>query len=287
MKVYLDCFPCFVRQTLEAARMSTSDEALQRRILDEVMKRLVQLPLEVTPPQVGQIIHRLIKELTGNGDPYQQVKRQYNELALKMLPDLRERVRAVEDPIRTAAKLAIAGNIIDFGALSGNFDLNRIVEETLCSDFALDGYERFRSALDRAGRIVYLGDNTGEIVFDRMLIETLLRYKPFEIVFVVRGMPIINDATMEDARYVGLDRLVRVISNGSDAPATVLSECSAEMVAVYGAADMIIAKGQGNYESLSGEQGPLFFLLKAKCPVVAGDLGCEVGDIVLRSGELS
>ena len=267
--------------------MSTSDEALQRRILDEVMKRLVQLPLEVTPPQVGQIIHRLIKELTGNGDPYQQVKRQYNELALKMLPDLRERVRAVEDPIRTAAKLAIAGNIIDFGALSGNFDLNRIVEETLCSDFALDGYERFRSALDRVARIVYLGDNTGEIVFDRMLIETLLRYKPFEIVFVVRGMPIINDATLEDARFVGLDCLVRVISNGSDAPATVLSECSAEMVAVYDAADMIIAKGQGNYESLSGEQGPLFFLLKAKCPVVAGDLGCEVGDIVLRSGELS
>lgn len=267
--------------------MSTSDEALQRRILDEVMKRLVQLPLEVTPPQVGQIIHRLIKELTGNGDPYQQVKRQYNELALKMLPDLRERVRASEDPILSAVKLAIAGNIIDFGALSGNFDLNRIVEETLCSDCALDGYERFRSALDRVARIVYLGDNTGEIVFDRMLIETLLRYKPFEIVCVVRGMPIINDATMEDARYVGLDRLVRVISNGSDAPATVLSECSAEMVAVYDAADMIIAKGQGNYESLSGEQGPLFFLLKAKCPVVAGDLGCEVGDIVLRSGEFS
>ena len=267
--------------------MSTSDEALQRRILDEVMKRLVQLPLEVTPPQVGQIIHRLIKELTGNGDPYRKVKRRYNELALKMLPDLCERVRASEDPIRTAAKLAIAGNIIDFGALSGNFDLNRIVEETLCSDFALDGYERFRSALDRVARIVYLGDNTGEIVFDRMLIETLLRYKPFEIVFVVRGMPIINDATMEDARFVGLDRLVRVISNGSDAPATVLSECSAEMVAVYDAADMIIAKGQGNYESLSGEQGPLFFLLKAKCPVVAGDLGCEVGDIVLRSGEFS
>jgi len=287
MKVYLDCFPCFVRQTLEAARMSTEDEALQRRILDEVMKRLITLPLEVTPPQVGQIIHRLIKELTGNGDPYQQVKRQYNELALKMLPDLRERVRAVEDPILTALKLAIAGNIIDFGALSGNFDLAQIVEETLRSEFALDGYERFRSALDRVARIVYLGDNTGEIVFDRILIETLLRHKAFEIVFVVREMPIINDATMEDACYVGLDRLVRVISNGSDAPATVLSECSPEMLETYGAADIIIAKGQGNYESLSDEQGPLFFLLKAKCPVVARDLGCEVGDIVLRSAQFS
>jgi len=241
----------------------------------------------VTPPHVGRIIHRLIKELTGNGDPYRKVKRRYNEIALKMLPDLSERVRAAEDPILTALQLAIAGNIIDFGALSGNFDLAQIVEETLRSEFAPDGYERFRSALDRAGRIVYLGDNTGEIVFDRILIETLLRHKPFEIVFVVRGMPIINDATMEDARFVGLDRLVRVISNGSDAPATVLSECSPEMVGIYDAADMVLAKGQGNYESLSEERGPLFFLLKAKCPVVARDLGCEVGDIVLRSGKFS
>ena len=282
MKVYLDCFPCFVRQTLEAARMQTADEALQRRILDEVMKRLVRLPLEVTPPQVGQIIHRLIKELTGNEDPYREVKRQYNEIALKMYPELCERVRASQDPILTAVKLAIAGNIVDFGALSGNFDLEQVVEETLRSDFALDGYERFRRALDRAVRIVYLGDNTGEIVFDRILIETLLRHKTFQIVFVVKEVPIINDATMEDARFVGLDRLVRVIPNGSDAPATVLSECSPEMVEVYRAADMVVVKGQGNYESLSEEQGPLFFLLKAKCAVAARDLGVKVGDIVLH-----
>lgn len=287
MKVYLDCFPCFVRQTLEAARMQTADEALQRRILDEVMKRLVRLPLEVTPPQVGQIIHRLIKELTGNEDPYREVKRQYNEIALKMYPELCERVRASQDPILTAVKLAIAGNIVDFGALSGNFDLEQVVEETLRSDFALDGYERFRRALDRAVRIVYLGDNTGEIVFDRILIETLLRHKTFQIVFVVKEVPIINDATMEDARFVGLDRLVRVIPNGSDAPATVLSECSPEMVEVYRAADMVVVKGQGNYESLSEEQGPLFFLLKAKCAVAARDLGCKVGDIVLRSTQFS
>ena len=264
--------------------MSTGDEALQRRILDEVMKRLVQLPLDVTPPQVGRIIHRLIKEITGKDDPYQRVKRRYNEMALEMYPGLCERVQASEDPVLTAVKLAIAGNIVDFGALSGNFDLEQVVEETLSSDFASDDYESFRRAFERADHIVYLGDNTGEIVFDRILIETLLKLVRAQIVFVVRGAPIINDATMEDARFVGMDQVVQVISDGSDTPATVLSECSPEVSEAYHAADMVIVKGQGSYESLSDEHGPLFFLLKAKCPVVAEDLGVKVGGIILKRG---
>ena len=285
MNVYLDCFPCFLRQTLEAARMSTGNEAVQRQILDEVMKRLVRFPLDVTPPQVGRIIHRLIKEITGKEDPYQKVKRRYNEMALEMYPELCERVQASEDPVLTAVKLAIAGNIVDFGALSGNFDLEQVVEETLSSDLALDDYEPFRRALERAGHIVYLGDNTGEIVFDRILIEHLLKLRRVQIIFVVRGAPIINDATMEDAHFVGMDRVVQVISDGSDAPAMVLSECSPEVSEAYHAADMVIVKGQGSYESLSDERGPLFFLLKAKCPVVAGDLGVQVGGLILKRGK--
>ena len=159
-----------------------------------------------------------------------------------------------------------------------------MVEETLRSDFSINDYAVFRRVLERAARIVYLGDNTGGIVFDRILIETLLRLGTFEVVFVVRGVPIINDATREDAHFVGLDRIVRVIPNGSDAPATVLSECSPEMLEVYHAADLVIVKGQGSYESLSEEQGPLFFLLKVKCAVVTRDLGVEVGDMILKGG---
>jgi uncharacterized protein with ATP-grasp and redox domains len=286
MKAYLDCFPCFLRQTLEAARMSAASEAVQRRILDEVMKELVRLPYDVTPPQVGQIIHRLIRKITGNKDPYHSVKQQYNEMALEMYPALRKRVRSSKDPVLAAVKLAIAGNIVDFGALSGNFDLAQVVGQTLSSDLALDDYESFRTSVERAAHIVYLGDNAGEIVFDRILIETLLSVRRAQFVFVVRGVPVINDATAEDARCVGLDQVVEVIPDGSDAPATVLSECSPAVQELFGAADMVIAKGQGNYEWLSNERGPLFFLLKAKCPVVAEDLGVEVGDLVLRQSEV-
>ena len=285
MEAYLDCFPCFLRQTLEAARMSTPSQATQRKILDEVMKQLVCLPYDVTPPQVGQIIHRLIRQITGNEDPYQEVKQQYNEMALEMYPALTQRIQAAEDPVLAAVKLAIAGNIVDFGALSGDFDLEQAVQHTLCSDLALDDYDSFRRSVERAAHIVYLGDNTGEIVFDRILIETLLPLRGAQFAFVVRGVPIINDATVEDARFVGLDQLVEVIPDGSDAPATVLWECSPVVQERYRAADMVIAKGQGNYESLSNERGPLFFLLKAKCPVVAEDLGVAVGDIVLRRSE--
>lgn len=285
VEAYLDCFPCFLRQALEAARMSTASEPMRRQIMDEVMKQLVRLPSDITPPRVGQIVHRLIRRITGNRDPYQEVKRQYNQMALGMYPALCERVQASEDPVLTALKLAIAGNIVDFGPLSGGFDLEQVVEQTLCSHFALDDYESFRRSVERAARVVYLGDNTGEIVFDRILIETLLSVRRAQFVFVVRGVPVINDATMEDARFVGLDQLVDVISDGSDAPATVLSECSQEVLDAYRAAHLVIAKGQGNYESLSEEQGPLFFLLKAKCPVVAKDLGVEVGDAVLRGSQ--
>jgi len=285
MKVYLDCFPCFLRQALEAARMAGEDEGVHRETIHAVMKRLTDLSTNVTPPQVGQVVHRTIRELTRNPDPYRELKRQYNAIALDMFPDLSTIVQQASDRLLTASKIAIAGNIIDFAALSEGFDLDGILMETLYSDLDVDGYVAFRDAVLGANRIVYLGDNAGEVVFDRILVEEIRRISQAEITFVVRGEPVINDATLEDARFAGLDQLVEVISNGSDAPATVLSECNSEMVDAYRSADVVIAKGQGNYESLSEEAGRLFFLLRAKCPVIAQDLGVRVGDTILRRHE--
>lgn len=285
MKVYLDCFPCFVRQALEAARMASNDERQHRVLLDLVMQRLTQLPLDVTPPQVGQIIHRLIREHVTDGDPYLHLKQLYNKRAMEMLPDLRQRMLQGPDPLLTACKLAIAGNQIDFGALSGEFDLDALVADALSSDFAIDAYPRFRTLVDNASRILYLGDNAGEIVFDRLLLEALNREGSARIDFVVRGRPVLNDATAEDAAYCGIDLYANVLSNGSDAPATVLDECSPRLRHAFDAADLVIAKGQGNYESLSEQPGPVFFLLKAKCPVVARDLGTWVGAAVLMESK--
>jgi uncharacterized protein with ATP-grasp and redox domains len=157
---------------------------------------------------------------------------------------------------------------------------NLLVQQAL--DQALQGMlewdqERFLELVDQADSILYLTDNAGEIVFDRLLIEQLPLHK---ITVAVRGFPVLNDATLEDAKEVGLDRLVKVMNNGSDAPGTILNDCSVDFVESFHRADLIIAKGQGNYETLSNHRKHIIFMLKAKCPVIARDIGCKVGDMV-------
>lgn len=284
MTISLDCYPCFVRQTLEAARMAVDDERVHRQILDAVMERLTRLPLGATPPQVGQAIHRLIRERVATDDPYREVKQRYNALAMDMLPRLREMVLRSADPLRTAARLAIAGNVIDFGPSAAEVDLDEVVAMALRTELAVDDSAALEVALAGARSVLYLADNAGEIAFDRLLVEAIARRWDAEIAVVVRGLPVLNDATVADAAFAGLDVYARILPSGSDAPAVVLAECTPHLAEAFGAADVIIAKGQGNYESLSGEAVPAFFLLTAKCAVVARDLGVQIGAAVLMQG---
>jgi uncharacterized protein with ATP-grasp and redox domains len=151
--------------------------------------------------------------------------------------------------------------------------------------FSVNNYNRFLGRLNNCRVLLYIGDNAGEIVFDRLLVEEIRENNMgIEVYFVVRGGPVINDATMEDALAVGMERVARVISSDSDAPATILSQCSEEVNRLYQSADVIIAKGQGNYESLEGEGGNIFFLLRAKCHLIADLLGVKVGDFILKEG---
>ncbi|MDZ7262152.1 MAG: ARMT1-like domain-containing protein [candidate division KSB1 bacterium] len=287
MKTYLDCFPCVVRHALDAARFSSNDEALHRKVLNETMQELIGLPTEVTPPEITARIHRIIKRVTGNPDPYQPVKRKYNEIALAMYPELKKKVTTAKEPLRMATRLAIAGNIIDFGALGESFDLKATISKVLDSGFDIDDYDAFEQAVNHASHILYLGDNAGEIVFDKILIEEIKRISNARITFVVKHEPIINDATLTDARFVGMDAVANLITNGYDAPATVLDHVSPEFKQAWETADLVIAKGQGNYETLSDEhQRNIFFLLKIKCPVLARDIGGRVGDTVIKQSFL-
>jgi uncharacterized protein with ATP-grasp and redox domains len=186
-------------------------------------------------------------------------------------------VEKAEDPLKTAVMLAITGNVIDFGA-NPQFRLEEEIQEVAQKEPTINHYEDLEDRLAHAREILYIGDNAGETVFDRVLIETL--GKP--VTFVVREGPIINDATREDATKSGLDKVATVVSSGCDAPGTVLSRCTGEFLDHFERADLIISKGQGNYETLSGENRPIFHLLKAKCPVIAKDLGVEVGDWVIK-----
>jgi hypothetical protein len=269
-----------VRQVLDAVRMITDDETVHEKVLRESLAMWQKMDLRESPPAMAQKIHKFLREVTGVADPYLEVKQRYNRLALEMYPELARTVQQSNDPFETAVRLAIAGNIIDFG-------VNSIVEESHVAETIrrsltdpLDGraVAQLQDAAARANSILYLGDNAGEIVFDRLLIEQLPREK---VTFVVRGGPILNDVLVEDAEMVGLTKLVEVIDNGFDAPGTILDSCTPDFRRRFERADLVIAKGQGNFESLSEPGREVFFLLRPKCAVLARHLDCEIGRLVV------
>jgi uncharacterized protein with ATP-grasp and redox domains len=281
MRIYLDCIPCFVRQALDSARLVTDDERIHEKVVREVLRLAADLDMSQSPPAIGQQIHRLIRKLIGNTDPYRELKQRFNRLASRLCAELEEHIRTSEDPLETAVRLAIAGNIIDLGVKTSikESDVERIIRDCLTIAFDSQQIEEFRNAVSQAEKILYLADNAGEIVFDRLLIEQLPAEK---VAVVVKGAPVINDATIEDAEFAGLTEMVEVIDNGSDVPGTILEACSQTFRNRFEDADLIVAKGQGNYETLSAADKNIFFILKAKCPVIARDLGCEVGEMILR-----
>ncbi len=277
MKTYLDCLPCFVEQALRASRIATDDDKLIKQVLDEVGGMIKEIPMENTPAESGILIYGKIREITGITDPYRKIKQQHIAEAKTLYPELEKMAMASDDPLLTAIRLAIAGNVIDLG-INKTFDLVADVRNILKQDFAIFDYEAFKTKLSAAESILYIGDNAGESVFDKILINQLGK----TVKYAVRSQPIINDATMEDAVASGLNEVAELIDSGSIAPGTILSRCKPEFLRIYRNADMVISKGQGNYEGLSDEKRTIFFLLKAKCPVIAGDLGVKEGDIVLK-----
>ena len=278
MKTYLDCYPCFLRQALGAARRAHASVELQRQILLETMDELRGLPAQASPPVMAQRIHRIVRRLAHTPDPYGQSKQDATAQAMTLLPALRERVRTAPDPLESAVRIAIAGNIIDDGAAE-EYDLQATLARVLEQPFAIDGMALLRQALSGADTILYLADNAGETVFDRVLIETIA----LPVTYVVKAGPVINDAIRADALAAGLDAVSHIIDNGSDAPGTLLDDCSPAFREQFARAPLIIAKGQANYESLSEVRAPVFFLLQAKCLVIADDLGVPVGSVVLKA----
>jgi len=280
MKTSLDCLPCFLRQSLEAARFITDDPGVHEQILRQVLRSAAEMDLRQPPPVMARIFYRRLSEMSGLEDIYSPAKDRFNRLALALYPEIEKRLERSRDPLETAVRLAIAGNIIDLGS---NCDLEdsrveEAIESSLVAPLSKSAVEDLRESAGRATSILYLGDNAGEIVFDRLLIGQLPRQK---VTYVVRGSPVINDATMSDAVATGMTDLVEVIDNGSDAPGTILETCSAAFRRRFQYAELVIAKGQGNYETLSETNRNIYFLLKVKCPVIARHIGCDVDDLAM------
>ncbi len=287
MNTCLECLPCIFRQTLDAVRRVSEDLAFHEQVVREVAGWVQTADLNQPPPVLAQRIHRLLRERTGVVDPYAGAKARDNALALSLLPELRERLARAADPLFLAVRLAIAGNLIDLGPkheLSAE-EILRAIRQAESEPFSGE-IESLRKASASARQILYLADNAGEIVLDRLLVE---RLEPSRVTVAVRGVPVINDATLSDAQAAGLSEVAEVISNGSDAPGTVLSDCNAAFRERFAQADLVISKGQGNFETLSAAPRDICFLFKVKCPVVAAKAGLPLGTQALlwrRAGEV-
>ncbi len=286
MKTFLDCVPCIIEQAVKAPRRFTDDQDVLEGILRDTIKEIVDFDFFRTPPEMGAILNRIIALAIGNPDPYLSEKRRFNDLALRLLPDLEKMIASANDPFEATLRLAIAGNAIDFGAPSGQTDgnLSQLFSTAVKQEIAIGGrtaVEALRKAASHAKEILYLTDNTGEIVIDRLLIEQLPKGR---VTVAVRHGPAINDALLEDAEAVGISKVARVITSGVSLPGTPLDVCPPEFQDRFKSADLIISKGQGNFETLSDEKAPIFFLLMAKCKVVANHLSCRIGDSIVKRG---
>ena len=281
MRTYNDCIPCFFQQALRAGRIATDDEAAIKKLLDEIGMMLKDIAPESTPTETGMMIYEKVREIIGNTDPFKEVKQRSTREALKIYPSLKRMVQESDDSLLSAIRFAIAGNVIDLGP-SGTFDIEKEIAEVLQKRFAIFDYKAFKSHLKRCQSVVYIGDNAGETVFDKLLIEQLKK----SVIYVVRRIPVINDATREDAIEAGIDKVATIISSGTSAPGTILHTCSNEFVELLNQSEFILAKGQGNYEALSDIDLRIFFLLKVKCQVIADHLGVRKDDIVLKGANV-
>jgi hypothetical protein len=235
-----------------------------------------------TAPEVAGDIHSMIRKSLQNPDPYRDVKKQGNDEMLSLLPKLREKVRASANPLQAAIRYTLAGNVIDHGP-DHRFDRLETFDRVLETVLAIDHSAALEKALESAGMVLYLGDNAGEIVADKLFLETLGHPNVY---YAVRGGPVINDATLEDARYVKIDEVARVVSNGFNAPSTILPESSPEFTRLFEEADIILAKGMGNFEGLlNHKREGLFFLFMVKCPVIGDLIGVETGEFVIMENK--
>ncbi|MGO9567183.1 MAG: damage-control phosphatase ARMT1 family protein [Desulfomonilaceae bacterium] len=272
MKITPDCIVCNLKAGLMAIRELTTEESLMRELTAEIMQLPAMRALDwsMTGSQLVEQIFKRITAASGNSDPFRRWKEQQNEKCLQLYPRLKGLVTESEDPLFTAVNIAINGNSIDPMGHQNPDDVDRAIRESLANPVPRDRFNDLKDRLEQSSLVIYLGDNCGEIVFDKLLIETIKGHYDIEIVFVVRSIPTLNDATLREAKLIGMDDTAIVMENGVDGPlpGTILSRCSEQLQRLWSSADLVISKGGGNFDSLDEEESvtvPLYYMLMCKC----------------------
>ena len=283
MKISYECGPCFLRQAKEALDLSTDDEALKMEIMGDIFKFLSgNFESGTNSNSTGSAMHKMIIERTGCRDPYYNEKIQGNEIALRYLPEV-EKILRDDDSLENYVKISIIGNILDFGAFTLDDDIESVIRQSLKKDLAIKDVEEFENALKTNDKVLYLVDNTGEIVFDKLLLNKIKDYD-LDITIAVKSQPILNDATKKEALEAGLDEFGEIIEIGCGTVGYVDSEISDEFREIFNSHKFIISKGMGNYEGLTEidlQDKDIFFLLCAKCNTISKDIGVNLHDMLL------
>ncbi len=279
MRTYPDCIPCILRASLSTGRLAEAEEGKLWRALREAAAVCARWEQENPPLALGAAVAEVLRRELGEGDPFGPAKREGNAQLLALYPALKERVRNAPDPLWEALHLAAAANALDLG-VHDKLDYMRMLDQALAAPLGRWEYQGFTKKLSKAERVLYLADNAGEIVVDRILIEELLALGK-RVTLAVRGGPILNDVTLADLAEVGIPPEVEVVTTGADIPGVFLPLCSSEFRALFAQAEFVLSKGMGNFEGLAQERGPIFFLFQAKCVPVAQEAGVRVGELVL------
>lgn len=283
MKTDIECMPCIIRQCMNTLDVAGFNENFKREAIRELLVKLSEINYDLPPSYNSDIAYIVARKITKIDDIYYKLKKESNRLALDIFPELKEIVGRAPDRLYAGIKVAVEGNVIDFGI---NLDkkilinFNKVLENIKNTQLAIDDYKEFRESLDKATNVLYISDNAGELVFDRVFIKEIIKQNK-NVVLSVKSGPIINDATKEDAIEVGLDNLVKIIETGNNCIGINFENISDEFLKEFKKADLIICKGQGNFETLDEIDANTFFILKAKCEKVARELGVNYLDVVL------
>mgnify|MGYP001096070214 CR=1 FL=1 len=279
MRTYPECIPCILRASLNAGRLAAAPDAELWPALAEAARVCASWARDQPPLALGAAVAAVLRRHLGQHDPFWAAKRQGNAQLLQLYPELKRRVRRSSDPLGEALHLAAAANALDLGVHEKLEGVNALAQ-ALANPLGRWDLPRFRDHLAKAQEVLYLADNAGEIVADRILIEELLDLGK-KVTLAVRGGPILNDVTVADLGEIGLPEGVEVVTTGADIPGVFLPLCSEEFRTRLRGAQLVLSKGMGNFEGLSGERGPIFFLFQAKCVPVAKEAGVRLGELVL------